>query len=124
VWAGTFLTAMEMPGCSVSVMKLHPELVSLLDAPARTFAWPAAHLGRCSADIVLPKPVHEQTVESSNVLSGAKSEILETLLNAICDMEPELTEMDQVVGDGDLGFSLKRGAEAILGALSDLPAQP
>ncbi len=35
--------------------------------------------------------------------------------------EPRLTELDQAVGDGDLGISLTRGAEAIRDAIPTLP---
>ncbi len=46
LWVGTFLTALDMPGCSVSVLEVDDELVELLDAPTTTTAWPAAHRGR------------------------------------------------------------------------------
>ncbi len=34
---------------------------------------------------------------------------------------PRLTDLDQAVGDGDLGISLARGAEAVLAALPTWP---
>ncbi len=34
---------------------------------------------------------------------------------------PRLTQMDQIVGDGDLGISLERGARAVLQALPSYP---
>lgn len=124
IWAGTFLTAMEMPGCSISVMKLGPELVALLDAPAETFAWPASHLGRSSVNILLPRSTPEVVGSSDSTLAGATLEVVDGLLKSICALEPELTEMDQIVGDGDLGHSLKRGAEAIVEALPSMPERP
>jgi dihydroxyacetone kinase len=38
-------------------------------------------------------------------------------VNALIVAAPQLTQMDQVVGDGDLGISLERGGRAVLQAL-------
>ena len=40
-WSGAFLTALEMPGCSLSLLVLDDERLAALDAPARTAAWPS-----------------------------------------------------------------------------------
>jgi dihydroxyacetone kinase len=40
---------------------------------------------------------------------------------ALTDAAPRLNEMDRAVGDGDLGLSLARGAEALRAALPRLP---
>jgi len=39
-WTGTFLTALEMPGCSLTLLKVDDERVARLDAPTVTAAWP------------------------------------------------------------------------------------
>lgn len=123
VWSGAFLTAMEMAGCSISVLRLKPGQLAFLDAPAQTFAWPAEHLGRCSPDLVLQHPARNESTGSSTSLEAQQRAILSGVLTTIQAHEPELTEMDQVVGDGDLGLSLTRGAEAILATLEDLPGE-
>ena len=41
-WAGTFLSALNMPGCSISVLRLNDERAVLLDAPTQARAWLAA----------------------------------------------------------------------------------
>ena len=38
-WTGNFLTALEMPGCSISVLQLDDERLALIDAPAEAPAW-------------------------------------------------------------------------------------
>lgn len=43
------------------------------------------------------------------------------MLDTLEAAEPELTRMDQVVGDGDLGISLSRGAQALRQALPGYP---
>jgi phosphoenolpyruvate---glycerone phosphotransferase subunit DhaK len=43
VWlVGNYITSLEMAGCSITLLKLDPELKSLLLAPATTLAWPTA----------------------------------------------------------------------------------
>ena len=37
---------------------------------------------------------------------------------------PELTSLDQAIGDGDHGINMKRGFEAVLGKLDAISAQP
>ena len=37
---------------------------------------------------------------------------------------PELTSLDQAIGDGDHGTNMKRGCEAVLGKLDSISAQP
>ena len=37
--AGNYMTSLEMPGCSVSLLKLDDELKQLLDAPCNTMGW-------------------------------------------------------------------------------------
>src|SRR6516165_8012470 len=37
---------------------------------------------------------------------------------------PELTTLDQAIGDGDHGTNMKRGFEAVLGKLDAISAQP
>ncbi len=40
-WCGAFLTALEMAGCSISLMRLDAGRVARLDAPASAPAWPS-----------------------------------------------------------------------------------
>ncbi len=42
--AGNYMTSLEMPGCSLSLLKLDEELKTLLDAPCDTLGW-AQHSG-------------------------------------------------------------------------------
>jgi dihydroxyacetone kinase-like protein len=37
---------------------------------------------------------------------------------------PELTALDQAIGDGDHGANMKRGFEAVLGKIDAISAQP
>ena len=46
---------------------------------------------------------------------------IEAACKALIDAEDELTEMDRVTGDGDLGISMKRAAEAVRDAVGSYP---
>src|SRR6202012_3333283 len=49
--------------------------------------------------------------------------VIEAVCACLLKAEPALTDMDQRVGDGDLGISLSRGARAILHELDGYPAE-
>jgi phosphoenolpyruvate---glycerone phosphotransferase subunit DhaL len=55
-------------------------------------------------------------------------ETFKTLVKAAAEeviaSAPELTALDQAIGDGDHGVNMKRGFEAVLGKLETLGAQP
>ncbi|WP_313608169.1 DAK2 domain-containing protein, partial [Rhizobium sp.] len=52
--------------------------------------------------------------------AGARlRQVAEDVVKALIAAEQQLTDLDSVTGDGDLGTSMKRGAEAVLA----LPAQ-
>jgi len=114
-WCGNFLTALDMPGASLSLLKVDDELLALLDAPASAPAWPGGgklndapvlqveHASDEALAITAPTPMGDAVRKASHAAARA-------LLAA----EDELTELDTKAGDGDLGASLRRGAEAIL----------
>jgi dihydroxyacetone kinase-like protein len=55
-------------------------------------------------------------------------ETLKSLVRAAAEQviasAPELTALDQAIGDGDHGANMKRGFEAVLGKLDSISAQP
>ncbi|NML34571.1 dihydroxyacetone kinase subunit DhaK [Paraburkholderia antibiotica] len=112
-WAGTFLSALEMAGVSLTVLRVDDERLALLDAAAQTSAWPASsgRVARVSvrAAPAAPPPASGATLARDATLRRAIEAVCACLLQA----EPTLTEMDQRVGDGDLGISLARGARAV-----------
>lgn len=117
-WAGTFLTAIEMAGCSLSLMTLDDARLARLDAPAAAPAWvPGRQPQPCA-------PAGKERRESPAAASGTASPRFEAALRAVAAVlvkaEPHLTALDQAVGDGDLGISLARGAAAAMEALPAL----
>ncbi|CAB3810574.1 dihydroxyacetone kinase subunit DhaK [Paraburkholderia fynbosensis] len=122
-WAGTFLSALEMAGVSLTLLRVDDERLGWLDAVARTSAWPGLS-GRVAQVSVRPAP---QTPERASGATLAHDATLRRVIEAVCacllKAEPTLTEMDQRVGDGDLGISLSRGARAVLHELDTYPTE-
>jgi dihydroxyacetone kinase len=124
-WAGTLLSALNMPGCSISVMGVDDATLERLDAPTDARAWPGG--GAVNRAIRIDVPA-----QAAQVRAGAESEAakrwaqrIEPALNAVAAVlianEPKLTELDALTGDGDLGASMTRAARAIVGvAASEL----
>ena len=113
-WIGNFMTAMEMPGCSLTLLKLDDERSVLLDAPCRASAWPGD--GRIAEKgAIVPAVALAPSTEP--VAAGPLTAKLRAAVNAVATAleaaEEQLTELDAKAGDGDLGASMARGAAAI-----------
>ncbi|TNE63209.1 MAG: dihydroxyacetone kinase subunit DhaK [Rhodobacteraceae bacterium] len=118
VWAGTFLTAIDMAGVSLSLMKLDDDRLGALDAPAASPAWTLPGHPAEPATVTGPaKPVESPSKMQGDVTAVA---VVMAACRAIVGSEPELTRMDQIVGDGDIGRSLAGGATALMEAQSEL----
>ena len=123
VICGTFMTSLNGLGFSISLLNVvntdigGPGMVELLDAAAEVTGWSA--------------PIRKETWEAKNTATrtehpGANEESkpsglatdkdaaqarLTTALERVAAAEPDITRYDTVVGDGDCGIGLKRGAE-------------
>ena len=119
-WTGVFLTALEMPGVSLSLLVVDDARLALLDAPAQAPAWPGpGHPARLDRPLVPGRrvaPAAPVAQRDARVDAGVRA-----VCAALIAAEPELTRLDQISGDGDLGASMARGAEAML---RDLPTYP
>ncbi len=114
-WAGTFLSALDMPGFSLSVMHVDDATLSLMDTPTDAGAWPRG--GAVNRTRVLPSAGVEKSATAENTITAAGERLraaAELVAGALIAAEPKLTQLDSVTGDGDLGTSMVRGAEAIL----------
>lgn len=116
-WCGTFLTALEMAGCSLSLMRVDDRRLKRLDASTCAAAWPSSMSGQISSFAsaqapVSPKPVKPAVTQMSGEVETVRRVVL-AVCSALKDARDHLTELDQVVGDGDIGISLARGAVAI-----------
>lgn len=119
VMVGTFLTALEMPGVSISLLRVDDTTLALLDAPAQATAWPG--MTRPAANLARQPTAQLQAEKLPTGAAWRKGDTLRKVLLNICRtlkaQETLLTQLDAVVGDGDLGISLARGAKALEDAM-------
>ncbi|USU19083.1 dihydroxyacetone kinase subunit DhaK [Paraburkholderia fungorum] len=122
-WAGTFLSALEMAGVSLTLLRVDDGRLGWLDAAAHTSAWPALS-GRVAQVSVRSAPATpDRTTGATLTREAPLRRAIESVCACLLEAEPILTEMDQRVGDGDLGISLSRGARGILAELDAYPAE-
>ena len=125
IYAGTFLSSLDMAGISISVLGLNEDRLRWLDAATTAPAWPNASKQRPGNQEV--QIAVEVSTEASSG-SGAQTEAgrrtkqaIEAACKALLAAESELTEMDRVTGDGDLGVSMARAAKAVQNAIASYP---
>jgi triose/dihydroxyacetone kinase / FAD-AMP lyase (cyclizing) len=128
VWCGTFLSAIDMAGCSISILPVDAALLARLDAPTSAPAWVAAPaMPDFPTPIRVPARVPVAGSVAAGVPGGTRNVELEAVLQriatALLQAEETLTAMDQAVGDGDLGISMSRAARAIEENLTTLSRQ-
>jgi dihydroxyacetone kinase len=112
-YTGNYMTALEMPGISLSVLPLDAERAALLDAPTSAAAWTGT--GRIPETLPLAATAKAapRTDESTpGPLSPTLRSALHAIANALEAAEAELTDLDARTGDGDLGASMARAAAA------------
>ncbi|MDI6028063.1 dihydroxyacetone kinase subunit DhaL [Corticibacterium sp. UT-5YL-CI-8] len=125
VLCGTFLTALDMAGCSLSLIKLDAARLARLDASANAPAWPASPLSSPTQAVTRIEPDKRSVdgagaAEKVDVKAVASARrLLRHVIAAVRNAEGELTALDRTVGDGDLGISLTRGVDALERQLSD-----
>ncbi|KIW03430.1 dihydroxyacetone kinase [Verruconis gallopava] len=125
---GTFMTSLNGMGFSISLLQLQDtglgagkSMLELLDAPSEATGWSAA-IKTSTWDRVKPaikteeiKPVDEEEKPGNLKFDYAYARTaLETALKRLIAAEPDITNYDTIVGDGDCGIGLKRGAEGLL----------
>ena len=123
---GNYLTALEMAGCSLSLLPVTPGDLMRLDAPAAAPAWQALTVAGGTA----PLPMDAAETGSRDLRgprldqrgAAAVEMLTRSAIDTLIACEADLTELDRKVGDGDLGISLARGAQAVAAELEGLPS--
>jgi dihydroxyacetone kinase len=110
---GTFTAALDMAGFSITLTAMKPEWVQWWTAPART-------------PMVLPSGLMNAGTPGSAVIGAAGTPayavtparpdraVLDTFWQAVSEARANLTELDQLVGDGDFGDNLAGGVRRAL----------
>jgi dihydroxyacetone kinase len=127
IYAGTFLSSLDMAGISISVLGINDEWLGWLDAPTTAPAWPdllKRPPGRPEPRIEagISTKVSRSVGDDVRTETGRKvKRAIEAACKALIDAEEELTEMDRVTGDGDLGASMRRAAMAVQSRMDSYP---
>ncbi|KAF2278639.1 dihydroxyacetone kinase [Westerdykella ornata] len=127
ILAGTYMTSLNGLGFSISLLKLKDtglgadrSMLELLDAPAEATGWTAAIKKETWEQRRASSAPEEQVDEEESRPSNLKLDYalaksaLTTALERLIKAEPDITNYDTIVGDGDCGIGLRRGAEATL----------
>ncbi len=126
VLSGTFVSSLDMAGVSLSLMKVDDERLKLLDAPTSAPAWPRTYASKpespAARTVVFPSDESDPVSYQTETAQGKRREhVVSAACEAAIQCAPHLTELDGLVGDGDLGSNMARAAEAVLGSLGTIP---
>ncbi|KAJ5881161.1 Dihydroxyacetone kinase 1 [Penicillium subrubescens] len=126
VLQGTFLTSLNGMGFSISLLQLADNgmgpgksMLELIDAPAEAVGWAApisasAWNERIDTSVELKvSNLVDETPSNLELDPAIIKKVLSAGLKRVIAAEPDVTRYDTIVGDGDCGIGLKRGAEAI-----------
>ncbi|CAI7789672.1 unnamed protein product [Closterium sp. NIES-54] len=128
VYAGHFMTSLDMSGLSLSVLKVDDQVLQRLDAPTLAPAWPNACQGARPATKVPvplpPAPPGSQPATACECPEELTEEgrCMERCIRggaqAVLAVAADLNAWDAKIGDGDCGSTMSRGAKAVLEALA------
>ncbi|KAM5354456.1 hypothetical protein ACJ41O_001105 [Fusarium nematophilum] len=118
---GTFVTSLDGPGFSVTLLKIDDELEGLLDAPTTAPAWPRSiHGWATDAESVSRREIKTSIAQASGRETGVKvsttlvKSIIESVAATTAEDEPKITEYDTLAGDGDCGETLLNGVNGLV----------
>ena len=127
------MTSFNMIGASLTLLKLDDSspVLSLIDTHTDAKGWIHAETRTTAGDN--EKDISDQLMKATSGDGSASSSVVanidgfdystaltkgvEAISAAITTAEPNLTEWDLKVGDGDCGITMKRGANALLSGL-------
>jgi len=132
VMVGSLMTSFDMHGASLTVLNTtgRSDLTEFLDAPTNAPAWQQCDVWDFSSDPSRPSCAEIPEVAVDEKVSQLKMPTLaipdfdsnsKSLITAavqkLAENEPLLTKYDTIVGDGDCGITMKRGATEVLDRL-------
>jgi dihydroxyacetone kinase len=136
IFAGNYMTSLEMAGASLSLLKLDDELKTLLDAPSGAPAFMVTGpVPRPEFSPALPpgiSAVASYTVETDPVhaviAAGGFSldnmiYLIDKMSEVVIENEVPFCDMDAHGGDGDFGMSIAKGFKRLKGEWKTIIAQ-
>ena len=131
-FVGNFMTAIDMAGASVTLLKLDEELEALLNEPCVTAGFHVDGPVEDSQYVPLLADLAElpacwdieSPAEYANVADGISVENMKFILDAMCESsirnEVPFCELDSHAGDGDFGMSIAKGFRQVKREWQDL----
>ncbi|TDZ36650.1 Dihydroxyacetone kinase 1 [Colletotrichum spinosum] len=120
VVSGTYMTSLNGPGFSITLLKATPEMVKYVDAGTDALGWAYAPHGETDDDpssrvVESPETSHGAGDPQSGVELDVAlfKTIVADATARLVEAEPQITAHDSQVGDGDCGVTLVRGARAV-----------
>ncbi|WVW82122.1 dihydroxyacetone kinase [Kwoniella bestiolae CBS 10118] len=132
VLSGTYMTSLNMPGFSLTLLLLpgksesakysSSQILEYLDAPASApgWSWTSGKEPGVVGEKVDEAAVEDKKGKEVDLAPTDPSEFISAIkrsCRALIAAEPELTKQDQIAGDGDAGLTLEAGAKALLKAI-------
>ena len=119
LWQGPVMTSLDMAGFSITLLGVADDaqgtdILALLDSPTGALAWPGGSSAAIPELRLVPVPEPPPVPRLDSEHDHRTRVAIDAVCRALLDQEAELTRLDQVVGDGDLGTALARGARAWL----------
>jgi len=114
-------TSLDMNGIQVSALPLTGQMQARLAAPTTARAWPGAVYPQKVRTLPMPLKPPPSLEEASPSRDVKIEALIKGVCITLCDAQKELDDIDQKVGDGDCGSTMKEGAElvaALLGKVS------
>ncbi len=114
------MTALNMNGFSLSLLKLDAAREQALSAQVEPEAW-IRPVARHAIEILPAPAAPDRTGAAAASADAAVRDLLSSICERLIVLEPELNRLDARSGDGDTGSTLATGARSILARLDQLP---
>lgn len=131
ILSGTYMTSLNGLGFSISLLNVvntdigGPSMIQLLDYPCEATGW-AAPISKVTWEAKNTNTredaaTSDESAKPSGLTADATAftKALASGLEALISVEPEVTRFDTVVGDGDCGIGLKRGADGMVSPVQE-----
>ena len=127
-YVGTFMSAIDMNGFSLTVCALDDATrVERLNAPCSCSAWPKT--AQLTPTTLLTTSPETSAEESGLTCQGppktaegtVAKKAIQRIAKELIAIEGELTKYDMAVGDGDCGTTIRKGAEALMKDVETYP---